>query len=161
CGGLATATTPDDYLKAEEGDAIFATVGRPAIGVSVRVIDENGAELPHDGVAVGELALRSPAQTIGYWNLPEATAETLVDGRFRSGDLGSIDPDGYVTIADRRTDLIVSGGMNVYPSEVEECIKELPGVRDVGVVGLPHERWGKAVVAAVVREPDGPTEEEI
>lgn len=160
-GGLATATTPDDYLKAEEGDAIFTTVGRPAIGVSIRVIDEHGAELPHDGVAVGELALRSPAQTIGYWNLPEATAEALVDGWFRSGDLGSIDPDGYVTIADRRTDLIVSGGMNVYPSEVEQCIKEMRGVRDVGVVGLPHERWGKAVVAAVVRDPDGPSEEQI
>ncbi len=161
CGGLATATTPDDYLKASEGDAIFTTVGRPAIGVSVRVIDENGAELPHDGVAVGELALRSPAQTVGYWNLPEATAEALVDGWFRSGDLGTIDPDGYVTIADRRTDLIVSGGMNVYPSEVEQCIKELPGVRDAGVVGLPHERWGKAVVAAVVRAPDGPDEEAV
>lgn len=146
---------------AEEGDAIFTTVGRPAIGVSIRVIDEHGAELPHDGVAVGELALRSPAQTIGYWNLPEATAEALVDGWFRSGDLGSIDPDGYVTIADRRTDLIVSGGMNVYPSEVEQCIKEMRGVRDVGVVGLPHERWGKAVVAAVVRDPDGPSEEQI
>src|SRR5690606_1593194 len=69
--------------------------------------------------------------------------------------------DGYVTIADRRTDLIVSGGMNVYPSEVEQCIKEMRGVRDVGVVGLPHERWGKAVVAAVVRDPDGPSEEQI
>jgi len=160
-GGLATVTTPDDYLRAAEGDAVFATVGRAAIGVSIRVIDENGGELPHDGASIGELVLRSPAQTVGYWDLPEATAEALVDGWFRSGDLGTIDAEGYVSVTERRTDLIVSGGMNVYPSEVEHCIRELEGVRDVGVVGLPHERWGQAVVAAVVRDGEHPTEDEV
>lgn len=162
-GGLMTATTPDDYLQAATDPSIFATVGRAAIGVAIKVVDEDGSELPHDGVSVGELAFRSPAQTVGYWNLPDATAKALVDGWFHSGDLGTIDAEGYVTIADRRTDLIVSGGMNVYPSEVEACIGEIEGVEDVAVVGLPHERWGKAVIAAVVRGEDGSelTEEQV
>jgi fatty-acyl-CoA synthase len=157
-GGLATVTTPDDYLDAETDDSIFASAGRTSVGCAVRVVGEDGSEMPHDGETVGELAFRSPAQASGYWNRPEATAEALVDGWFHTGDLGTIDPEGYVSILERRTDLIVSGGMNVYPSEVEACIKELDGVLDAGVVGVPHERWGHAVVAAVVTAEGGPDE---
>jgi len=160
CGGLATVTTPDDYAPPLR-EEVFETVGRAAAGVAIKLLGEDGEELPRDGEAVGELAIRSPAQASGYWNREEATAATFVDGWFRTGDLGSVDREGYVRIADRRTDLIVSGGMNVYPSEVEQCIRELPGVREVGVVGLPHERWGQAVVAAVVRDGDSPDEAEI
>ncbi|HYC82371.1 MAG TPA: AMP-binding protein, partial [Solirubrobacterales bacterium] len=157
-GSLATATVPSDYLDAAEDDSIFTTVGRAALGCSVRVAVDDGAELPHDGETIGNLAFRSPGQTSGYWNRPEATAEAIVDGWVFTGDLGSIDPEGYVRVTERRTDLIVSGGMHVYPSEVEQCIKALDGVLDAGVVGVPNERWGQAVVAAVVISDGGPDE---
>ncbi len=157
-GSLATATVPADYLDADRDDTVFSTVGRAAVGCAVRVAGEDGEELPHDGETIGNLAFRSPGQASGYWNRPEATAEAMVDGWIFTGDLGSIDADGYVRVTERRTDLIVSGGMNVYPSEVEQCIKGLDGVLDVGVVGVPHERWGQAVVAAAVVAAGGPDE---
>jgi fatty-acyl-CoA synthase len=149
-GGLATATTPDDYLDPDGPRDVFASAGRAAVGVAVRLVDGDGAFLAHDGATVGELVISSPSLMSGYWNRPDASAATLRDGWYHTGDLGTIDPDGYVFIAERRTDLIVSGGMNVYPSEVEQCISTMPGVADVAVVGMPHERWGQTVVAAVV-----------
>jgi acyl-CoA synthetase (AMP-forming)/AMP-acid ligase II len=137
-----TATTRADLADARA----FATVGRAVVETDIGLFGERGERLAHDGATVGELGFRSPALMDGYWGRDDP----FVEGWFRSGDLGTIDPDGRVTIADRRTDLIVSGGMNVYPSEVEECIAELPGVRECAVVGVPHERWGQAVVAVVV-----------
>jgi acyl-CoA synthetase (AMP-forming)/AMP-acid ligase II len=157
-GGLVTVTTPADYLDADTDDAIFTSAGRPSVGSSIAVLDDEGKELPHDGESMGELVFRSPAQADGYWNLPEETARAMAGGWFHTGDLGTIDSSGHATIVERRTDLIVSGGMNVYPSEVEACIKEVDGVRDVGVVGVPHPRWGQAVAAAVVVEEGGPDE---
>lgn len=154
-GGLATATVPSDYLGATRHSRIFRSVGRAAIDVDVKVVDDDGEELPRDGTSIGELWVASPALMTGYWSRPDATAEALTDGWFRTGDAGSIDPDGYVTIVDRRTDLIVSGGANVYPSEVEACIAAMPEVKEVAVVGVPHDRWGQAVVAAVVPHADG------
>jgi fatty-acyl-CoA synthase len=150
-GGLATATVPGDYLDATASSRIFSTVGRAATEVDIALIDEAGNPLAPDGVTVGELCIASPALMAGYWRRPDATAAAIVDGWYRSGDSGTIDPDGIVTIVDRRTDLIVSGGANVYPSEVEACISALPEVADVAVVGVPHDRWGQAVVAVVVR----------
>jgi acyl-CoA synthetase (AMP-forming)/AMP-acid ligase II len=129
------------------------SVGRATVDAAVRLVDEVGTELPWDGTTVGELTVWSPALMVGYWNQPEATEQAFLDGWYRTGDLGTIDPDGYVTIADRRTDLIVSGGMNVYPSEVEEVIHRLPGIVEASVVGLPHERWGQSVTAVVVTAP--------
>ena len=158
-GGLVTATAALDYLGAQRGDPIFASVGRTAVEVDVKLIDGEANELPNDGETVGELCFSSPALMSGYWKRPEATAEALVEGWFRSGDLGTIDPDGYVRIAERRTDLIVSGGANVYPSEVERCIGELPAVREVAVVGVPHERWGQTVLAVVVTNEDAELDE--
>jgi len=160
CGGLATATTPDDYLDLDGERDIFASVGRAAVGVAVRLVDPEGRRLPHDGETIGELVIRSPGLMTGYWGRPDATAEALRDGWYHSGDLGTIDTDGHVFISERRTDLIVSGGMNVYPSEVEQCIGELDAVREVAVVGLPHERWGQTVVAAVVLSGDEAVSEE-
>jgi acyl-CoA synthetase (AMP-forming)/AMP-acid ligase II len=151
-GGLMTATTPDDYLELDRERDIFASAGRAAAGVAIRLIDAEGRRLPHDGETVGELIVSSPSLMAGYWRSPEATAQALRDGWFRTGDLGTIAPDGHVFISERRTDLIVSGGMNVYPSEVERCIMGLEGVAEVAVVGVPHERWGQTGVAAVVGE---------
>jgi len=162
-GGLMTCTTAQDYLSAGPGDAIFGSVGRSAVEVAIKLIDSDGASLPWDGETVGELCFSSPGLMAGYWQRPEPTAEVLQDGWFRTGDLGTIAPSGHVRIAERRTDLIVSGGANVYPSEVERCIGELCGVREVAVVGVPHERWGQTVLAVVVRDPSQPalTEEAV
>ena len=152
-GGLMTAMLGHEYLGAGPDDPVFTSVGRAALDVSIRVVSPDGTDVAHDGLTIGELIFSAPSLMSGYRNRPEETATALHDGWFHTGDLGSIDADGYVYISDRRTDLIVSGGANVYPSEVEECIAAIPGVRDVAVIGLPHERWGQTVVAVVV--PDG------
>jgi len=149
-GGLMTATTPED---ARPGTGRLATMGRPAAGVEIEVIDPEGRPLPHDGLTSGELTFRSPALMQGYWGLPEATREAIVDGWFRSGDLGTIDAEGYVALTERRVDLIVSGGMNVYPFEVEQVLARHHEVEACCVVGVPHPRWGQAVAAVVVRRP--------
>ena len=152
-GGLMTAMLGHEYLGAGPDDPVFTSVGRAVLDVSIRVVSPDGIDVPHDGLTIGELIFSAPSLMSGYRNRPEETATALRDGWFHTGDLGSMDADGYVYISDRRTDLIVSGGANVYPSEVEECIAAIPGVRDVAVIGLPHERWGQTVVAVVV--PDG------
>ena len=98
----------------------------------------------------------------GYWNLPEATSKTLIDGFVHTGDAGYLDEDGYVYVHDRVKDMIVSGAENVYPAEVESAIFGHPAIADVAVIGVPDERWGEAVKAVVVLKPDGmATEDEI
>ena len=103
---------------------------------------------------VGEIATRSGANMAGYWNLPEATAKTIdADGWLRTGDAGYLDEDGYVYIHDRVKDMIISGGENIYPAEVENAIFGHPDVADVAVIGVPDEKWGEAVKAVVVLKP--------
>ena len=151
-GGLIAATTADDYLQRRP--EIFTSTGRPAPDAVIRLVDELGDPLPHDGESVGQLVAHSASLAAGYWNNPQATAETFRDGWYFSGDLGRIDPEGYVYILDRRPDLIITGGMNVYPSELERVIMTLDGVLEVAVVAAPHERWGQTPVAYVVsRDP--------
>jgi len=159
-GGLMAATTRRDISSPPPGVDIHSSAGRAVIEMAVDVVDEHGRSLPHDGSTLGELIYSGPAVTIGYWNRPEATAAALHGGWFHSGDLGTIDPQGYVYVTERRTDLIVSGGMNVYPNEVERCIMKLPGVRECIVVGAPHERWGQTVVAVIIG-PSEVTEEQV
>jgi acyl-CoA synthetase (AMP-forming)/AMP-acid ligase II len=159
-GCAFTVTTPDEVTAGSDAVDFFASVGRPAVEVAVRVMDEWGNELPHDGVSVGELAVQSPSVVVGYWNRPEATAAAFRDGWFHTGDLGVIDAAGYIYVTERRTDLIVSGGMNVYPSEIERTLLELHGVRDAAVIGIPHERWGETPVAFVVTAPAARVTEE-
>jgi acyl-CoA synthetase (AMP-forming)/AMP-acid ligase II len=153
-GGLMTATLGHEMLDADsEGHWAYTTVGVPALDTEVRVVDATGAELPRDGRSIGELWFRSPGLFSGYWHNEDATRGAFRDGWFRTGDLGAMDRDGYVYVSERRTDLIVSGGANVYPSEVEDCISQLPAVAAVAVVGADHPRWGQAVVAVVVPKP--------
>lgn len=159
-GSLFTVTDVDSVVKGSDADDFFASAGRAAIDCGVRVVDENGDEVPHDGVSVGELVVSSPALVVGYWNRESATASSFRDGWFYSGDLGAMDADGFVYVTERRSDLIVSGGMNVYPSEVEACIAEMQGVADVAVVGGPHERWGQTPVAFIVRDSDAALDEQ-
>lgn len=144
-GGLVTATTIEDFALARP--EVFASAGRAVPGTLVKLMDESGNPLPHDGESVGQLLVRSQSLARGYWQNPEASAAAFQNGWYRTGDLGVIAPDGLVTVIDRRNDLIVSGGMNVYPSELERVIAEIPGVRDVAVVAKNHDRWGQVPVA--------------
>ncbi|WP_229052374.1 class I adenylate-forming enzyme family protein [Aeromicrobium sp. Leaf350] len=149
-GSLFTVTDVDDVVKGSKAHDFFASTGRPCIDVVVKIVDPEGNDLPNDGETIGELVVRSPAMVAGYWNNEAATRSSFRDGWFFTGDLGAIDEEGYVYVTERRTDLIVSGGMNVYPSEIEYCVAELESVVEVAVVGTPHERWGESPVAFVV-----------
>jgi acyl-CoA synthetase (AMP-forming)/AMP-acid ligase II len=148
--GTIVALPPADHDMA--GSPRMRSAGKPLPQVEVRVIDAEGNPLPPN--EVGEIATRSVWNMAGYWNLPEATANTIgPDGWLRTGDAGYIDEDGYVYIHDRVKDMIISGGENIYPAEVESAIYGHPDVADVAVIGVPDEKWGEAVKAMVVRKP--------
>jgi malonyl-CoA/methylmalonyl-CoA synthetase len=135
-----------------DGARVAGTVGFPLPGVSLRVADpETGAALPKG--EIGMIEVKGPNVFTGYWLMPEKTAsEFRPDGFFITGDLGLIDDDGYVRILGRGKDLIISGGLNIYPKEVESEIDSLPGVAESAVIGLPDPDFGEAVAAVVVRE---------
>ncbi|WP_306045096.1 malonyl-CoA synthase [Nioella sp. MMSF_3534] len=137
-----------------EGDRRAGTVGFPLPGVELKICDpETGEALPQG--EIGVLEVRGDNVFAGYWQMPEKTAEELrTDGFFITGDLGRIDEDGYVHIVGRAKDLIISGGFNVYPKEIEEKVDDLPGVLESAVIGVPHPDFGEAVVAVVVPEAD-------
>ena len=144
-----TMSTSNPY----DGERRAGTVGFPLPGVELRIVDaESGVEVPHG--EIGILEVRGPNVFKGYWRMPEKTAEEFrEDGFFVTGDLARIDADGYITIVGRAKDLVISGGYNVYPKEVEGEIDRLEGVAESAVVGAPHADFGEGVVAIVVREP--------
>jgi long-chain acyl-CoA synthetase len=127
------------------------TIGTPISGVEMRIVDENGNELPQG--ETGEIAIRGHNVMKGYWRRPEATAAAIRDGWFHTGDIGRVDGDGYFSIVDRKKDLIIRGGYNVYPREIEEVMHEHPAVAEVAVIGLPHPDLGEEVGAAVALKP--------
>jgi len=136
------------------------SVGLPRTDVEVRVVDENDVELPLG--EIGEVVVRGDVVMTNYWNQPEASAETLRGGWLHTGDMGSFDEDGFLTLRDRSKDLIISGGMNIYPREVEEVLLQHSAVTAVAVVGKPDAEWGEAVIAFVVANPDAsPTTAEL
>jgi long-chain acyl-CoA synthetase len=133
------------------------TVGRGIWGVELAVANpdlEDRIELLPDG-ELGEIVIRGHAVFKGYLNKPEATRAAIVDGWFRSGDLGTRDSDGFVTIVDRKKDMILRGGYNVYPREVEEVLMRYPGVKQVAVIGLPDDLHGEEVAAVIVADAEG------
>ena len=148
--GTIVALSPADHDL--NGNPRMRSAGKPLPGVEVTIIDDDGNPLgPNE---VGEIVTRSPWNMAGYWNLPEATAKTIdTEGWLRTGDAGFIDEDGYVYIHDRVKDMIISGGENIYPAEVESAIYGHPDVADVAVIGVPDEKWGEAVKAMVVSKP--------
>jgi fatty-acyl-CoA synthase len=139
---MATLLRPEDQLR-KAGSA-----GKPAINVETRVVDDEGNRVPPG--EVGEIVHRSPHAMLGYWNDPEKTAETFRGGWFHSGDLGVIDDEGYLSVVDRKKDMIKTGGENVASREVEETIYAHPAVKEVAIFGISDPRWIEAVTAAVV-----------
>ena len=140
------------------GERKPGTVGPPLSGVEARVCDDDGNVL--DVGEIGNLQIRGPNVFLGYWKMLEKTAEDFADdGFFNTGDKGQIDSDGYVSIVGRAKDVVITGGLNVYPKEVELFIDELPGVKESAVIGVPHTDFGEAVVAVVVPESDGTLDE--
>ncbi len=143
--------TSNPYFAAE-GPRIGGTVGRPLPGVQLRVLGEDDLALPAG--EVGGIQVKGPGVFQGYWNMPEKTAEEFTaDGFFKTGDVGRVDAQGYVTIVGRSKDLIISGGYNVYPAEIEGYINALPGVAESAVVGVPDADFGEVGVAVVIARP--------
>jgi malonyl-CoA/methylmalonyl-CoA synthetase len=143
----------------QQGERRGGTVGLPLPGVGLRVRDDKGQPLRSG--EIGNIEVKGPNVFKGYWRMPEKTAdEFTTDLWFKTGDVGKVGSDGYVTIVGRSKDLIISGGYNVYPAEIEDCINQMPGVAESAVVGVPHADFGEAVVAVVVPKPgaalDGP-----
>jgi acyl-CoA synthetase (AMP-forming)/AMP-acid ligase II len=128
----------------------------------LKVVDEEGAEIPRDGQTLGEIIMRGNVVMTGYYNDPEATNAAIKDGWYHSGDAAVVHPDGYVEIRDRFKDVIISGGENISSVEIEGCLLRHPSVQEVAVVGMPHERWGESPYAFVIlRDGAKLTEEEL
>ncbi len=143
--------TSNPYL-ARDGERRGGTVGFPLPGVDLRVVDD--AQHPVQIGEIGGIQVRGPNVFQGYWQMPEKTAEEFTaDGFFKTGDVGKVDAEGYVTIVGRSKDLIISGGFNVYPAEIESYINEMPGVAESAVVGVPHPDFGEVGVAVVTARP--------
>ena len=142
------------------GNRVPATVGFPLPGLDLRIADDDGKEVPTG--EVGTIEVRGPSVFSGYWRMPEKTAEEIrADGFFITGDLGIVDAEGRVSIVGRAKDLVISGGYNVYPKEVERLIDEMPGVVESAVIGVPHADFGEGVVAVIVPESDEVSLEQI
>lgn len=146
--GLTETTAGAAILAAADVVDHAGSIGRPCMHVDAAIVDPLGEPVPVG--QVGELAMRGPNISPGYWRRPEATAEAFRDGWFYSGDLATVDEDGYYRIVDRKKDMVITGGENVYPTEIEQVLYRHPRVSEVSVYGLPDEQWGEAVTAAVV-----------
>ncbi len=150
-GDGPTECSPVTTVNPIGGKRKLGSIGLPIRDVEMKIVDDNGKELPNN--TIGEIIVRGPNVMKGYFNLPEATQETFFGEWFRTGDLGEKDDEGYFYILDRKKDMIIVNGINVYPRHVEEVIYKHPAVTEVAVVGLPHLRSGEMVVAYVVLKP--------
>jgi len=149
----ATFLTAADHVVdgSEAQRRRLASAGREALGAEVRIVDETGADVPAG--TVGEILVRSRSVIAGYWRNPQETAAAIRDGWFHTGDLGYLDADRYLFVVDRKKDMVISGGVNIYTKEVESALYTHPEVLEAAVFGLPDEQWGEAVTAAVVLRP--------
>ena len=151
-GMSETVMLTSNPYHAKDGDRRGGTVGFPLPGVGVRVRDDKGHALPPG--EIGGIEVKGPNVFAGYWRMPEKTKEEFTaDGWFKTGDVGKIDSNGYVTIVGRSKDLIISGGYNVYPAEIEGYLNDMPGVAESAVIGAPHPDFGEGVLAVVVPKP--------
>jgi long-chain acyl-CoA synthetase len=160
-GPLTTALKPEDHVLdgTPEQMTRLASIGKPVLHFETRIVDEDGNDTPVG--EVGELIVRSESTTIGYWDLPEETAKTIKDGWVYTGDFCKYDEGGYIYIVDRKNDMIISGGKNIYPREIEEVLYQHEAVLEATVIGVPDDYWGESVKAVVVlKEEMTATEEE-
>jgi fatty-acyl-CoA synthase len=127
--------------------------GMPLVGVRVRVVDEGGENVPPDEKTIGEIVVRGNQVMKGYLKDPEGTEAVIVDGWFHTGDMAVIDKEGYITIVDRKKDIIISGGENISSVEIEKVIQDHPAVFEVVVIGVPDEKWGEVPKAIIVLHP--------
>jgi acyl-CoA synthetase (AMP-forming)/AMP-acid ligase II len=158
--GMTETCGPGCLILGEDAAARPGSTGKGYFYTDIRITDPEGNECP-PGVS-GEVCMRAPNNMVGYWNRPEATAETLIDGWLHSGDVGVADADGFVTIVERLKDMLISGGENVYPAEIENVLHTHAGVADVAVIGIPSAKWGESAMAVVVKTPGSEvTEDEL
>jgi fatty-acyl-CoA synthase len=147
----------DDHLKALDGNPhILLAAGRAVLGTQIKIVDDDDNEVPPG--TVGEICGRGPQIMSGYWNLDEATEKALKGGWMHTGDAGRVDEEGYIYIEDRVKDMIISGGENVYPREIENCIFQHQAIADCGVIGIPSEKWGETIHAVIVLKKDATLE---
>ncbi len=157
--GQSEAPMAITYLaKSDHDEKRLTSCGRPTLFARVALLDGDGNAVPRGDV--GEICVSGPLLAGGYWNLPEATDETFRDGWLHTGDMAREDDDGFLFIVDRVKDMIVTGGFNVFPREVEDVVAEHPAVAQVCVIGTPDEKWGEAVTAVIVLRPDHPADRE-
>jgi len=155
-----TECNTGSVLDSAHARAKTGSCGRPFMHTEIRLVDMEGKDVPVG--ETGEVLMRSPNVMKGYWNRPEDTAATIVDGWLHSGDMARMDEEGFYYIMDRKKDMIISGGENIYPAEIEDSLLAHPAIADVGVIGYPEKKWGEAVRAVVVlREGESLTEEEL
>jgi acyl-CoA synthetase (AMP-forming)/AMP-acid ligase II len=157
--GLTETCGPGCLIIGDDAAERAGSCGKAFFHTEVRVVDENGKDVAPG--ETGEVLFKAPHVMLGYWNRPEATEETIIDGWLHTGDVATIDAEGFVTIMDRVKDMLISGGENVYPAEIENVVLSHPGVADVGVIGVPSAKWGESPLAVVVRKDDSLTEAEI
>jgi acyl-CoA synthetase (AMP-forming)/AMP-acid ligase II len=159
-GPFTAMLRPEDHvLEGSERELQkLASVGRPVVDYEIRIVDEEGKDVQVG--EVGEIIVKSEAMMKGYWQLPEETEEKLKEGWLHTGDLGKFDEDGYLYLVDRKNNLIISGGKNIYPREVEDILYQHPMVLEAAVVGIPDDYWGEAVKAIVVLKKGAAVSEE-
>lgn len=151
---------PDEHVLEGPRSRLLSSAGREGVTLEVRVVDENGVPLSHD--VIGEITVRGPNIMLGYWNNEKLTSEKLRDGWLYTGDVGMLDEEGYLYLVDRKSDMIITGGENVYPTETENILYKHPAVHECAVVSAPDERWGERVQAVVVlRQGVGATEQQL
>lgn len=156
CYGMTEAAPGCTVLSCADAERKAGSVGKPLFFTDLRVVRTDGSTAGVD--EVGEVVVQGPNVMAGYWNAPEQTATVLHDGWYRTGDAGSLDAEGFLYIRDRFKDMIISGGENVYPAEVESTLLELPGVAEVAVIGVPDPKWGEVGLALVVPTPGASTD---
>ena len=158
--GMTEVSGPGTVIDSENALKRVGSCGQPFFHTDIRIIDDNGNDVP-PGVH-GEIIMKSPNNMKGYWNRPEANKETIRDGWIYSGDIAKMDEDGFIYIMDRKKDMIISGGENIYPAEIEDTLLTHPKIADAAVIGYPHEKWQEAVKAIITPKPDETiTEEEL
>ncbi len=151
-GGGTVTFIPPQYSRSKPGSA-----GKPSVHAEIKLVDNTGDDVPPN--TDGEILVRAPSMTAGYWDAPELTETLITDGWLHTGDVGRFDDDGFLYISGRKRDMIISGGMNVFPAEVEDVLIRHPAVAGVAVIGVPHEKWGETVCAVIETNPGATVDE--